>query len=216
MNQAIKMAGAAVVGAGIGYFVGYKILEKRLAEAFDERLEQETSKMREFYEVVKKPYATPEEAVEALIPEAPEGQDPREKNLKTAYHKIVKKEYVDAQADEQEAAAAVEEIHNIFDKPAPDPREPYVIAEDDFMGNDNGFGQSTLTWYAVDDVLVDERDEIIASPNDTIGEKFRTQFGEDSRDQNIVYIRHEKLGLEFEVVRSEGSYKREVLGEESG
>lgn len=217
MNQAIKTVGAAVVGAGIGFFVGYKLLERRLEEAFDERLNEETAKMREFYSAVKKPYATPEEAVKDLIPEAPvENEDPRQSNLKTAYHKIVQKEYTEAQADEAEAAAAVEETHSVFDNIPRDSSKPYVIAEDDFMGNDTGFDQSTLTWYSEDDVLTDERDEIIASPHDVIGKDFRAQFGVDSRDSNTVYYRNEKLGLEFHVVRSEGSYKREVLGEETG
>lgn len=217
MNQSIKMAGAALVGAGVGFFVGYKLLETRLAEAFDERLNEETSKMREFYEVVKKPYATPEEAAKDLIPEPPaEVEDPREPNMRTAYHKIVKTEYTEAQADEAEAAAAVEDTQSIFDNAPRDSTKPYIISEDDYMGNDTGFDQSTLTWYSVDDVLVDERDEVLASPHDVIGTQFRTQFGEDSRSANTVYFRHEKLGLEFEVVRSEGSYKREVLGEETG
>lgn len=216
MSEAVKMAGAAVVGAGIGFFVGYKLLEKRLEAAFDERLDAETSQMREFYQIVKKPYATPEEAVNDLIPEAPPAkEDPREPNMRTAYHKIVASEYTEAQADEVEAAAAVEQTHNIFEQPK-DPGKPYVITQDDFMGNATGFGQSTLTYYLEDDTLVDERDEIIASPHDVLGEGFRSQFGQDSSDENTVHIRHEKLGLEFEVVRSNGSYRREVLGEESG
>lgn len=217
MNQTIKMAGASVVGAGIGFFVGYKLLEKRLEAAFDERLNEETAKMREYYEVVKKPFATPQEALEELIPEPPvEAEDPRQPNMKVAYHKIVATEYTEAQADEAEAAAAVEEIHNVFDDPPRDVSKAYVISEDDFMGNATGFVQSTLTYYAGDDTLVDDHEEIIASPHDVIGSDFRTQFGNDSRNENTVYFRHEKLGLEFEVVRSDGTYKREVLGEESG
>lgn len=217
MNDSIKMAGAAVVGAGIGFFVGYKLLEKRLEEAFDERIDQETSKMREFYNLVEKPFATPQDAVKELIPDPPaEPEDPRQPNMKVAYHKIVQTEYTDAQADEAEAAAAVEETQNVFDNAPRDSSKAYVIPEDVYMANETGFQQNTLTYYEGDDTLVDERDEIMASPHDVIGENFRTQFGEDSRNGNIVYFRHEKLGLEFEVVRSEGSYKREVLGEETG
>lgn len=216
MNQSIKMAGAAMMGAGVGFFVGYKLLEKRLESAFDERLDTETSKMREYYELVKKPYPTPEAAVEDLIPDAPlAAEDPREPNMRVAYHKIVQTQYTEeAKADESEARVA-EEVLNVFDGPR-DTHVPYVIDQDDFMGNATGFQQSTLTWYSADDTVVDERDEIIASPDDVIGSGFRTKFGEYSSDSNTVHIRNEKLGLEFEVVKSEGSYKREVLGEETG
>lgn len=216
MNDAIKMAGAAVVGAGVGFFVGYKLMEKRLETAFDERIDEETAKMREYYSLVKKPYPTPEAAVEDLIPQGPLAEDPREPNMRVAYHKIVQTEYTEAESDEQEAAAAEEEVVNVFEKAPPDPGSAYPISQDDFMGNATGFVQSTLTWYEADDTLVDERDVIVASPNDTIGSTFRVQFGQQSSDNNIVHIRNEKLGLEFEVVRSNGSYKREVLGEETG
>ena len=217
MDQSLKMAGAAVVGAGIGFFAGYKLLEKRLSEQFDERMQREEELMRQHYSLVKKPYATPQEALKDLVPEAPKAdEDPRDKNMRVAYHKIVQTEYVESQGDEAEAAAAVEQTVSVFNNTPRDSAKPYVVAEDEYMANDSGFEQSTLTYYEADDTLVDERDEIIASPHDVIGEQFRTQFGVDSRNENIVYFRHEKLGLEFEVVRSEGSYKKEVLGEESG
>jgi hypothetical protein len=216
MNQSIKMAGVAVVGAGVGFFVGYKLVEKRLTEQFDQRLDEETSKMREFYSLVKKPYSTPGEAVEDLIPEPPKAdEDPRDKNMRTAYHKIVQTVTTENGVDVDEAERVAVEVANIFDGPR-DTSKPYVVDQDDFMGNATGFGQNTLTWYEADDTLVDERDQPIANPDDVVGPQFRVQFGEYSSDEKTVHIRNEKLGLEFEVVKSEGSYKREVLGEESG
>lgn len=215
MNQSIKMAGAAVVGAGIGFFVGYRLLEKRLSEQFDERMQREEALMREHYSLVRKPYATPQEALKDLAPEAPPtAEDPREPNMRTAYHKIVQTEY-ETTGDEPELKAIVEEgVQNVFDTIV-DKSKPYVISQDEYTeGSD--FEQSTLTYYAQDDVLVDERDNIMDGPNDALGANFRALFGEDSRDANTVHIRNAKLGLEFEVVRSEGSYKKEVLGEESG
>lgn len=219
MNQSIKMAGVAVVGAGVGFFVGYKLLEKRLEEAFDERVEQETAKMKEFYSVVKKPYASPQDALKDLVPEPPLADgDPREPNMRTAYHKIVQSEYTDADsakavADSPTPTEAVSK--NIFETQR-DNSKPYVLDHKEFEENESGFGQSTLTWYEADDTLTDERDEILSSPTDVIGSEFRTLFGQGSQDDNTVHIRNEKLGLEFEVVKSDGSYKREVLGEETG
>lgn len=216
MNDAVKMAAAAALGGGIGFFVGYKLLEKRLSDQFDERLQYEEELMRQHFSLAKKPYASPQEALEDLVPETPIAVDPREPNMRTAYHKIVQQEYSEegeAEADELEAAAAESPV-NIFDTAGPDASKPYVISMDEFMANESNLGQNTLTYYETDDTLVDERDHPMAAPNDVIGSNFRVEFGVKSSDANTVHIRNEKLGLEFEVVRSYGSYKREVLGEE--
>jgi hypothetical protein len=217
MNDAVKMAAAATLGGGIGFFVGYKLLEKRLSEAFDERIQREEEAMREHYSLVRKPYASPQEALEDLVPEPPIAEDPREPNMRTAYHKIVQQEEVEEDAtatlDELEVAVAESQV-NIFDKVDRDAGKPYVISMDEFMANESGLSQNTLTYYETDDTLVDERDHPMAAPNDVIGSNFRVEFGVKSSDANTVHIRNEKLGLEFEVVRSYGSYKREVLGEE--
>jgi hypothetical protein len=215
MNESVKIAGAAVLGAGVGFFVGYKLLEKRLEQAFDERIQHEERLMREHYSLVRKPYATAEEAAKDLIPDPPMAdEDPREPNMRVAYHKIVQRE-----TSEDEAAAedtAEDRVINVFEHSPPDYGKPYVIPMDEYMGNVKGFEQNTLTYYEEDDTLVDERDNPMDGPNDVLGSNFRIQFGVESSDANTVHIRNEKLGLEFEVVRSYGSYKREVLGEEPG
>jgi len=202
----------------VGFFVGYKLLEKRLEEAFDERIQREEQMMREHYSLVRKPYATAEEAAKDLIPEPPKAdEDPREPNMRTAYHKIVQSTTPEdeAAADEKEAIA-VDRVVNVFEHALPDYGKPYVIPMDEYMGQVKGFDQNTLTYYEDDDTLVDERDNPMDGPDDVLGSNFRTQFGVESSDANTVHIRNEKLGLEFEVVRSYGSYKREVLGEETG
>lgn len=215
MQNSVKMAGVTILGAGVGFFVGYKIAERRLGEMFDERLDEETQKMREFYEIVKKPFETPEEAVAALIP--PKGdEDPRAKHDKIAYHKIVTKEGYGEPVDPIPAEEPVENTtHNVFDKPR-DLSRPYVISQDEFEQNESDHDQNTLTFYEADNVLVDERDEILPEADMMLGERFRVQFGQQSTDENTVHIRNDKLGLEFEVVRSERSYKEDVLGQEPG
>jgi hypothetical protein len=226
MENAQTFIGAAVglaIGGAAGYFAAYKILEKK----FDERLEEETKQTREFYTQAttvsnKKPYRTPEEAVADLIPGPdPENEDPRQKSMKIAYHRVVKGEgYVEAVGDEEEGAmAAAEEagvpkpmIRNVF-KDARDPEFPYVIDQDEFMQNEPGFEQGTLSYFAKGGVLVDDHDTPIDNADVVIGTDFATRFGEGSSDENVVHIRNEKLRMDFEVCRSENSYEEDVLGE---
>jgi hypothetical protein len=220
MNQSLQIAGISIVSAAVGLAVGYKVAEKRLAAQFEERLERETAEMKTFYQNVKKPYSTPEEAVADLIPQpetvvVPAMVDPREKAQKVQYNKIVKtEEYVAVEDESEEGAAAAEEelIHqNIFES-VRDTENPYIISEDDFMGNETGYEQATLTFYVKGGVLADEREDVIDDMTNTTGNDFPSRFGSGSDNENVVYIRNEKLQMEFEVLKSDRSYEEDVLG----
>ena len=89
---------------------------------------------------------------------------------------------------------------------------PYVISREEFFENDGDNEQVSITYYAGDDVLVDERDEPIPDADSTVGDENLLRFGEGSGDRHIVYIRNETLNLDFEVAMSVNKYTEEVLG----
>jgi hypothetical protein len=207
MNEQIKLAGVALLGAGVGFAVGYKLLEKRLAEQFDQRLEQETHDMREFYQTVRQPYASPEDAVKELVlPEV--AKDPRVKNNATQYNKIV------PSTDEglrefKEPTPPAPVVQNVFDA-----NGPRLITQDEFMQNEPEHQQATLTYYEASDQLCGEADEPIDNEELVVGLQYKEKFGWNSSDENVVHIRNSGLHMDFEVLRSEGSYEKEVLGVE--
>src|SRR5690349_1170811 len=151
--------GSFLVGAGAGYIVASK--------QFEQRLEKETAGMREFYQTVKKPFATPQEAAAALIISKgnailDDDVDSQQESTATrvgdkiAYHKIVKQKYVkedEVQIDlpEQDDRIPVDAIkhQNLFVE------QPHIISQEEFMQNDSGYEQSTLTFYRGDFVLTD-------------------------------------------------------------
>jgi hypothetical protein len=200
------MAGAAVVGAGIGFVVGFKLTEKRLAAEFEKRLEDETSGMREFYQTVRKPYASPEEAVKDLIPET--NTDPRTSGNRVQYNKLTAG---DKPLPEPMPVVTAGEsgvvVENVFDREG-----PRIITQDEFMANEPEHEQITLTYYEKSDQVCGESDEPIDNSDIVIGLEFKTNFGKDSSDPNVVHIRNDKLHMDFEVLHSEGSYEEEVLG----
>jgi hypothetical protein len=218
MNQSLKIAGAATLGAGIGFAVGYKIAERQLAARFEERLETETAGMKEFYTNVKQKYDSPEEAAAALIPQTEETVvDPRQKNQKVQYHKIVKAEKYDGLDEFKEETGEeceIEEVvhKNVFDEQPPG--VPRIITQDEFMANETGYEQATLTYYAKGGVLTDQRDDVIDNAQDVIGKEFEVSFGAGSPDPNIVHVRNDKISMEFEVVKSERSFEEDVLGQD--
>ncbi len=88
-------------------------------------------------------------------------------------------------------------------------KQPYVLHKDEFFADENGYSQITLTYYAGDNILVDESDVPIYNHVDVVGDLL---FGHGSGDPKTVYIRNDKQHAEYEVLHDEGLYSQEVLG----
>ncbi len=89
------------------------------------------------------------------------------------------------------------------------PSQPYIINKDEFFSDEVGYTQSTLTYYAGDNILVDEDEAPIYNHRDLVGE---LKFGHGSGDSNVVYIRNDNRKAEYEVLLDSGLYSVEVLG----
>lgn len=87
---------------------------------------------------------------------------------------------------------------------------PYILHRDEFFDEETHYGQTTLTYYAKDKKLTDEKDSPLYNMGDIVGDCLR--FGHGSGDPHVVYIRNNKLHAEYEVVMHEGAYDVEVLG----
>lgn len=90
-------------------------------------------------------------------------------------------------------------------------RKPYVLSQMEFEEGEFDYSQNTLTYYEVDQVLTDDRDQPIHHMQKIVGTE-HLNFGERSNDPNVVYIRNNELEVDFEVCRSPGSFTEEVLG----
>lgn len=93
------------------------------------------------------------------------------------------------------------------------PMTPFVMHIDERDG-DAALESVTYTYYEVDDVLCNERDEVIppGDRNKLIGEANLNKFGHGSGDASVVYIYNPQLEMHMEVVRSPNSYAEEVHG----
>lgn len=87
---------------------------------------------------------------------------------------------------------------------------PYILHRDEYLEEDNGYSQTTLTFYASDQVLVDTDDTPIYDAHRLVGELI---FGKGSGDPSVVYVRNDRLMAEYEVLLEPGYYQVEVLGE---
>ena len=90
--------------------------------------------------------------------------------------------------------------------------KPYIITHDEYFEAEKDYETISLTYFQLDDTLVDESDQPIENTDETVGDEHLTRFGSGSKDKNIVYVRNDKLGIDYEITRSKGSYLEEVLG----
>ncbi len=232
-NNPFILAGVFVVGAGIGGFAAYKFAVKRMTTKYETLIEEEIAKSRDFYKRMAKEgeFESPEAAVQALVPDevvdAVQNYQGR-REQKTPYNRPTEaQEIVEATLKIEERTVNVNVFEGKLDTPrgwdydaelalrAEKPDEPYVISMDEFNEGEESFDKTNLTYYVQDDTLVDERDMPIDNVEYTVGEDNLTKFGHGSGDHNVVYVRNEKIGTDFEVIRSKGSYSHDVLGVEA-
>ena len=80
------------------------------------------------------------------------------------------------------------------------------------MGKEKGYSQVTYTYYAIDDVLVDEENDHPLPHADIVVGLDNLQFGHGTDDDNVVFVRNDKLEIDMEICRLNKSFEEEVLG----
>ena len=204
------LGAAAGLAAGViaGYAIARVVMNQHLAERVNAEVEAEFAQLRAHFAA--------KEAARKANEEKPDLAE-----------KVQELGYASREPDALEQVEA-EQI-NAFDKdePQPEPEDPwnqqaemakrgaihpYVIHKDEFVVNDEEHEQVTLTYFMGDDVLSDERDTVIAEPDVIVGLDNLQRFGDGSEDPNIVYIRNPRLEVDYEVIRSEGTFAQEVHG----
>ena len=109
----------------------------------------------------------------------------------------------------------VEEETEAVDPPSTDVRDrnsPYLISVDEFMDDlpEEGWSRISITYFEGDDILCDEREVVIPQVENVVGVASLTQFGVQSNDENIVYVRNERLMSDFEVTKDERKFMEVV------
>lgn len=217
MRLEIPIGAASLV---VGLAAGYAFAKRSLEQSYQDMLGSDIADMRKHYQ------ERDEESMVELL------------DMRRAYE-VARKQAEDASAalasykTIQSAAESEDPVLNLLhpnmqlDTPLPDPElkskprhgsyvdrnKSYVISVEDYMANEKEFPQLTITYYAGDDTLANDDDEIMdgATRMLWVGEHLNS-FGAMSNDPNIVYIRNLPLKFDLEVIRSDGKYSVEVAG----
>lgn len=94
-------------------------------------------------------------------------------------------------------------------------RAPYMIEESNFSEENTCYDKLTVFYYKQDETLSDESEEMIQDVRGTIGEEALSTLEENEYEGDVatVYVRNEKLGIDYEVIALDKSYSWDILGE---
>lgn len=93
-----------------------------------------------------------------------------------------------------------------------DATKPYRIGVNELGEPPNpGWQTLTITYYAEDKVLADDKEQPIRDIKGTVGSLELITFGGPSGDPHIKYVRNEKLEIDFEIIYDRRSFADVVL-----
>lgn len=221
------------IGGAAGALVAFKVAYTKAETKFSQIADDEIAEMREHYQA--KARALEGEAqkgnLEEIVAERGYVSNDDEKPPMAVTPPSSVVEAASEEVEEVETAETPEiETRNVFKDAKDDanvvdswdnhaelrrrsPDEPYVIHIDEKDAFED-YSDMSLTYYEADDVLCNERDEIVPHEerDQLVGEKNLNRFGHGSNDPSIVYVRNDRLEMVLEVVRSPNSYSEEVHG----
>lgn len=218
--------GGIGVGLGIGWVVTKRIEKKRMQQQIDDVQLFVDTQMSLFgedpIEELGQPDPKAEEVISDYYVEVVEEYTDNLQDITS--RRIYTTQELDDDAEiaiEEEEEEDGEPVQNVFAKTGADwdyeielntrnGKDPYVIHVDEFVADEMEYSQSTVTYYAGDDVLADENDAPIYGYEAMFGE---LKFGHGSGDKSVVYIRNEPFAQEWEVLLHTGRYAVEVEGQ---
>jgi len=209
MNNQVKLVLGALVGAGVGYFVGEVTIEViALREATTGML----------------PIIFDEPETDRKLPQAEEKQLMSNGNKKD-YSKYFGRERPDLAAlaakyngdsvqeennePEEVTSWSEEEFDEIIEDRVEEDNDIVIIPDFEFEDAD-GIEKIELLYYD-DDVVTDTAGSPIDRPEQLLGDDALVSFGEFSDDADVVYVRNDNKRALYKVVRLNKEYASPVL-----
>lgn len=197
------------IGAGATYFITKSKLEKKYKDLADE----EVASVKAMYE-----RRTEEKVEKEFVSEVtdadmfPDTYIPEE-NLHDKREVLT----------EEEAINYNKIVSNYVPKESPlrekrSPESPYLITAEEFM--EDGIHEDekvVLTYYDECGTIADEDDDIMEPGKvaELLGNDNLKHFGDNPDDPDVIHIRNEAKGLDYELVKNKLSYAEVVLGVQS-
>lgn len=186
--------------AGLAVGVGGTYIYMK--QKYEEKLSDQIQEIRKYYQKKRERSKPKKEKDEKFTNRFEEDEERRKDRI--AYEVIAKR----YQGSDEQCPVDPAELES---PPEDEPEEEIFTVTEEEMDIYNNFEGIDLTYYAEDDILCDEQEQVIEDPEAIIGDAL-TKFGVKSGYPNTVYVINKRVRAIFEVLMVEGSYQEIVLG----
>lgn len=187
---------------GVGLAVGVGGTYFYLKQKYAEKLSEQIQEVRKHYQK-KRERSKPKEEKDEKFTNHFEEAEERGKD-RIAYESIAKR----YQGSDEERPVDPAEQES---PPEDEPEEELFIVPEEKMEIYDNFEDISLTYYAEDDILCDDQEQLIEDPEAVVGDAL-TRIRAKSDYPDTVYVVNKRLRAIFEVLMVEGSYQEIVLG----
>lgn len=206
------MYGRDIFMLAIGGILGAGVARIILKRQYEEQIDIEIEELKEYY---NSKYASPEVITGTRDIDPLKNEDTSEHGVKHVdnYVKIAKR-YGKDYSDPSEAVRELQDVvDNAPHQPTIDERsnQPYIITDEEFNEECLNYDKVTLFYYTVDDTLTDEQEQQIDDRQRLLG----MENIEPDEDPSALYVRNERLMIDYEITFIYGSYKDCVCGPDS-
>ena len=193
MNSLVKEVAIFAAGAGIGFFVGRKFYQEKYRREADEDI----AAVKEF--TTQRINEMKQSIMDVDIETTEDATDISEEELQTNESIVMQYDKVSKEGEVERPEMA---------KPVTD-MSIYVISEEEFL-EDGKYDKVSLEYFEEDKVLVDERDIPVEDADKILGEGTLDDFVISG--DNEMYVRNDDISVDYELTRSEGSYRDFIDG----
>jgi hypothetical protein len=176
-----KNIGIFLIGFGVGALVASKMVQNRYEDIIQEEIESIREVESRRVRLNKKTDDIYERVNQQVI------------ESEKSYHKIVEN-YKDGDYD----------VNSDWNR-----SHPYEITDEQFSESMDNFDKITLFYYA-DEVLADEGEEMIDDVDRAVGIKLLMDWAGDPDESQVLYVRNEKMMIDYEILRMEQPYSEMV------
>jgi len=212
VNPKFIAGGAGLFGLGalFGWAVTGDYHERRTNEIEDDYIRVIRNMEDKLYLLENQAFAVkPDEIVvetevndQVILPEdeeEDEGPEPTEEEIEESRTNLQR--IIDQYTADPESSSMVEQgVAMEVDK-----TPPFVISANEYSWSEEGddYEKTTLTYYPRHRVLLDEDEDPVDDIATTVGWRNLAQFGGESGDPNVVFVRNRRLEVDFEIVKEE-------------
>jgi hypothetical protein len=167
-------------GVAVGALVSYKVFKTK----YEIIVQEESESFRETYNRMKAEHEAEMEEYEAI-------ERAKKPDLSEYRNKLKEQGYVGYSEEETEEVTKVE--------------RPYVISPSEY-GELDGYETVSLTYFKDGVLTTDYDDEEVDYVDDVVGLDSLEHFGEYDSDPDTVFVRNDRLKVDYEIMRDNRNY----------